>query len=64
MKKKIGRKLKKVLNVVMVVGVFLSSFPITPFIPKVNALASVSGDKIIETAMTYESWGYWGNSNL
>lgn len=59
MKKKIGRKLKKVLNVVMVVGVFLSSFPITPFIPKVNALASVSGDKIIETAMTYESWGYW-----
>ena len=59
MKKKIGRKLKKVLNVVMVVGIFLSSIPITPFIPKVNALASVSGDKIIETAMTYESWGYW-----
>lgn len=59
MKKKIGRKLKKILNVVMVVGIFLSSFPITPFIPKVNALASVSGDKIIETAMTYSDWGYW-----
>ena len=59
MKKKIGRKLKKVLNVVMVVGILMSSFPITPFIPKVNALASVSGDKIIETAMTYSDWGYW-----
>lgn len=59
MKKKIGRKLKKVLNVVMVVGILMSSFPITPFIPKVNALASVSGDKIIETAMTYQDWGYW-----
>lgn len=59
MKKKIGRKLKKVLNVVMAVGIFLSSFPITPFIPKVNALARVSGDKIIETAMTYQNWGYW-----
>ena len=59
MRKKIGRSLKKVLNVVMVVGILMSSFPITPFIPKVNALASVSGDKIIETAMTYESWGYW-----
>lgn len=59
MKKKIGRKLKKVLNVVMVVGILMSSFPITPFIPKVNALASVSGDKIIETAMTYNDWGYW-----
>jgi len=59
MKKKIGRKLKKVLNVVMVVGIFLSSFPVTPFIPKVNALARVSGDKIIETAMSYENYGYW-----
>lgn len=59
MKKKIGRKLKKVLNVVMVVGILMSSIPITPFIPKVNALARVSGDKIIETAMSYESWGYW-----
>lgn len=59
MKKKIGRKLKKVLNVVMAVGIFLSSFPITPFIPKVNALARVSGDKIMETAMTYQNWGYW-----
>lgn len=59
MKKKIGRKLKKVLNVVMVVGILMSSFPITPFIPKVNALARVSGDKIIETAMSYENYGYW-----
>lgn len=59
MKKKIGRKLKKVLNVVMAVGIFISSFPITPFIPKVSAMAKVSGDKIIETAMTYEDWGYY-----
>lgn len=58
MKKKIGRKLKKVLNVVMIVGILISSFPITPFIPKVNALARVSGDKIIETAMSYSDWGY------
>lgn len=59
MKKKIGKKLKKVLNVVMAVGIFISSFPITPFIPKVSAMAKVSGDKIIETAMTYEDWGYY-----
>lgn len=59
MKKKIGKKLKKVLNVVMAVGIFISSFPITPFITKVSAMAKVSGDKIIETAMTYEDWGYY-----
>ena len=59
MKKKIGSKLKKVLNVVMVVGILISSFPITPFVPKVNALANVSGDKIMEVALTYYDWGYW-----
>lgn len=58
MKKKIGRKLEKILNVVMVVGILMSSFPITPFIPKVNALSKVSGDKIIEAAMSYSSWSY------
>lgn len=59
MKKKIGRKLKKFLNAVMVVGIVINSIPITPFVPKVNALAKVSGDKIIETAMSYSDWGYW-----
>lgn len=59
MKKKIGMKLKKVLNVVMVVGIFLSSFPITPLIPNVSAMSTVSGDKIIEVAQSYSDWGYW-----
>ncbi len=57
--KKIGKKLKKFLNAVMVVGIIINSIPITPLIPKVNALSKVSGDKIIETAMTYSDWGYW-----
>ena len=58
MKKKIGMKLKKFLNAVLAVGIFLTSIPISPFIPQVHALASVSGDKIIETALTFEDWGY------
>lgn len=53
------RKLKKLCSVVMIVGIFMSSIPITPLIQKVNALANVSGDKIIETAMTYSDWGYY-----
>jgi len=57
-KKKIKGKLMKLLNVVLVVGVLISSFPITPFIPKVNALAKISGDKIIEIAQTYQDWDY------
>ena len=51
-------KLKKFLNAVLAVGIFLTSIPISPFIPQVHALASVSGDKIIETALTFEDWGY------
>ena len=42
----------------MIFGIFISSFPISPLIQKVNALANVSGDKIIETAMTYGDWSY------
>lgn len=59
MKKKIGMKLKKVLNVVMVVGILLSSFPISPLITKVSAMSSVSGDRIIEVAQSYGDWGYY-----
>lgn len=58
MKKKIGRKLKKFLNVVMVFGILLNSIPITAFIPKVSALSMVSGDRIIEVAEEYEYAGY------
>ena len=59
MKKKFGMKLKKFLNAVMAVGIFLASIPITPFITEVHALSNVSGDKIIEVAQNYSSWGYW-----
>ena len=31
-----------------------------PFkLPEAHALATVDGDKIIETAQTYSDWGYW-----
>lgn len=52
------KNLKKLFSVVMIFGIFISSFPISPLIQKVNALANVSGDKIIETAMTYGDWSY------
>lgn len=58
MRKKIGMKLKKLLNVLIVVGILFSSMPFAPFVTEVHALASVSGDKIIETAKIYDSWGY------
>lgn len=59
MKKKIGMKFKKFLNVVMAVGIFLSSLPISPLIQNVKAMSSVSGDKIIEVAQSYSDWGYY-----
>jgi len=44
----------------MVIGVFLSSFTGIPFkIPEAQALATVDGDKIIETANLYKDWGYY-----
>lgn len=58
MKKKIGKLLKKFSSAFMAVCVFISSIPITPFITQVHALSSVSGDKIIEVAKTYETAGY------
>lgn len=61
MKNKIKRFFKKSVNIMMVVGIILSSFSGIPTrIPEVHALASVSGDKIIETAKTYESYTYEG----
>lgn len=58
MKKKIGKLLKKFSSALMAVCIFISSIPITPFITQVHALSSVSGDKIIEIAKTYETAGY------
>lgn len=38
----------------------MSSFPISPLVMKVNALATTSGDRIIEVAESYKSYTYSG----
>lgn len=58
MRKKVKLVLQKSLRVFMIVSILLSSFPMTSLIPKVNALAMVSGDKIIEVAQSYRDAGY------
>ena len=58
MKAKLKKKFQKLLNVVMVVGILITSFPISPLIQNVHALSTVSGDKIIEVAQTYKSYTY------
>lgn len=58
MKTKIKRKLHGVLNVVLIFGILMSSIPFNPFITKVNALANINGDKIIEVAQNYIGWNY------
>lgn len=58
MKTKIKRKLHGVLNVVLIFGILMSSIPFTPLVMKVNALANIDGDKIIETAQNYIGWSY------
>lgn len=57
-RRKIGMKFKKILNVFMAVVILVTSIPITPFILRVNSLSKVSGDKIIEAAMSYSSCSY------
>lgn len=57
MKTKIKRKLHGVLNVVLIFGILMSSIPFVPLM-KVNALANIDGDKIIETAQNYIGWSY------
>ena len=60
MKKNLKRIFQKTCSIFMVIGVFLSSFTGIPFkLPEAHALATVDGDKIIETAQTYSDWGYW-----
>lgn len=58
MKKKVKSVLQKSLKIFMIVGILLSSFPISPLISKVNALSTASGDKIIEVAQSYRDAGY------
>ena len=58
MKTKIKRKLHGVLNVVLIFGILMSSIPFTPLVMKVNAMANIDGDKIIETAQNYIGWTY------
>ena len=58
MKKKVKEVLQKSLKIFMIVGILLSSFPISPLISRVNALSMVSGDKIIEVAQSYKNAGY------
>jgi len=58
MKKNLKKYFKKIFNVIMVVGILITSFPLTPFVTKVNALGTVSGDKIVEAAMSYQDWEY------
>ena len=60
MKAKLKKKFQKLLNVVMVVGILVTSFPISPLIQNVHAMSTVSGDKIIEVAQTYKSYTYGG----
>lgn len=62
MKKKFKKFFQKSLSVLMVVGIFMSSFSgITLKIPEVHAMSGVSGDKIIEVAQSYKNagYGYW-----
>ena len=61
MKKKIKKFFQKACSILMVIGVSLSSFSGIPFvrIPEAHALASVDGDKIIETGKLYQDWGYY-----
>lgn len=60
MRKNLKKIFQKTCSIFMVIGVFLSSFTGIPFkIPEAQALATVDGDKIIETAQTYSDWGYW-----
>lgn len=58
MKKKVKEVLQKSFKIFMIVGILLSSFPISPLISRVNALSMVSGDKIIEVAQSYKNAGY------
>lgn len=60
MKKNLKKIFQKTCSIFMVIGVFLSSFTGIPFkIPEAQALATVDGDKIIETADLYKDWGYY-----
>lgn len=59
MKNKKNKFLHKPLSIILVVGVLLTSFSGLPFkIPKADALATVSGNKILEVARTYEDYTY------
>ena len=62
MKKKLKKFFQKTCSILMIIGVSLSSFSGIPFsrIPEAHALASVDGDKIIETAQTYSGYTYDG----
>lgn len=62
MKKRFKKFFQKSLSVLMVVGIFMSSFSGIPLkIPEVHAMSGVSGDKIIEVAQSYKDagYGYW-----
>lgn len=59
MKKKFKKFFQKSLSVLMVVGIFISSFSGIPLkIPEVHAMSGVSGDKIIEVAQSYSNYTY------
>lgn len=60
MKKKIKKLIRKACSIFMVFGIILSSFSsiFLGKIPEAQALASINGDKIIETAMNYWGWDY------
>lgn len=61
LKEKIKRKLKKIVNLVLLFAITTSTFSGLIPIQEVHALASgVTGDQIIETGMQYYSdWGYY-----